>query len=130
MLSAAEASLGERPAAYPLARRALYARAQAGASRSSSSAPAWYTPHMTTHSISAADLEAFRRFCDDVDYFNSIWDQVSEEHPDSYVAVYGGRVVAVRKALNDLIAELEHQGVPRNSAVVRYYSSEPALWIL
>ena len=50
---------------------------------------AWYAIRMATHSISAADLEAFRRFCDDVEYFNSIWDEVCEEHPDSYVAVYG-----------------------------------------
>ena len=85
---------------------------------------------MTTQSISAADLEAFRQFCDDVEYLNSIWEQVCEEHPDCYIAVYGGRIVAVHKVLNDLLAQLDSEGVPRNFTVLRYISSKPELWIL
>ena len=85
---------------------------------------------MTTEGISAPDLAAFRQFCDDVGYFNLVWDEVSKEHPDSYIAVYRGRVVAVHEVLNDLLGQLDREGVPKNFTVVRYASSKSELWIL
>lgn len=85
---------------------------------------------MTMQNTPGPDLAIHRQFCDDVEYFNSIWDQVSKEYPDSYIAVYGGRVVAAHEALNDLLAQMDREGVPRNFTVVRYASSKSELWIL
>ena len=85
---------------------------------------------MTAESALTFNPAIHRQFCDDVEYFNSIWDQVSKEHPDSYIAVYRGRVVAVHEVLNDLLAQMDREGVPRNFTVVRYASSKPELWIL
>ena len=78
----------------------------------------WYTPRMTTHSISAADLEAFRRFCDDVEYLDSHWDRVAETYPDSYVAVYRGEIAAASGTLDEVLAELDDKGVPRAFTVL------------
>ena len=85
---------------------------------------------MTTESALTFNLAIHRQFCADVEYFNSIWDQVSKEHPDSYIAVYGGRVVAAHEALKDLLAQMDREGAPRNFTVVRYASSKSELWIL
>ena len=85
---------------------------------------------MTTESIPAPDLAAFRQFCADVEYLDSHWDRVAETYPDSYIAVYGGRIVAAHEALKDLLAQMDREGAPRNFTVVRYASSKSELWIL
>ena len=85
---------------------------------------------MTTESIPAPDLAAFRHFCADVEYLDSRWDQVAEAYPDSYVAVYQGEVVAVSRTLDEVLAELDDKAVPRAFTVLQYVSSKPALWIV
>ena len=85
---------------------------------------------MTTESIPAPDLAAFRQFCADGDYLSAIWAQVRKEYPDRYVAAYKGEVVASHKTLKGVLAQMDEKGVPKNHAVLRYVSSKPRRMVL
>ena len=85
---------------------------------------------MTTETIPAPDLAAFRQFCNDGDYLTAIWAQVRKQHPDSYVAAYKGEIVAAHKTLKGILAEMDNKGVPKNHAVLRYVSRKPRRMVL
>jgi hypothetical protein len=53
-----------------------------------------------------------------------------DEHPDQWVALYQGRVETFGKTLEELIAELEKKGLPRNDVIVRYIDREEKTLIL
>ena len=70
------------------------------------------------------------QFCKDDDYLASIWEQMIEEHPNCHIAVYKEKIVATGEHLADVLAELDHKGVPRRLAVIQFTSTEPLLVIL
>ena len=84
----------------------------------------------TAESAPAPDLEAHLQFCKDVDYFNSVWPAVRSQHPDRYVAVYKGRVVANHRTLSGVLEAMDADGIPKHQAVLRYIASKPRKMIL
>ena len=74
-----------------------------------------------------ARLEQFRRDCD---YLYSIYDRMLEEHPDEFVAVYHGKVVAAHKTLEGVFAEIRRQGIPPGRAALEFVETNPLPRIL
>ena len=85
---------------------------------------------MTTTSAPSPDRGARLQFREDVDYFNTVWPAVRREHPDRYVAVYKGRVVANHKTLRGVLEAMDAKGVPKHRAVLRYVARKPRKMIL
>lgn len=80
---------------------------------------------MTIEIPNREELDAhFYQFGRDVDYFNSIWQQVKKDYPEQYVAVYRGEIVATHAKLKKLLAVLEGKGVSGKHAVVRFVRSK------
>ncbi|MDE2765811.1 MAG: DUF5678 domain-containing protein, partial [Chloroflexota bacterium] len=61
----------------------------------------------------------------DADYFDSIYEQVLEEHPDEFVAVYHGKVVAAHKTYEGVVAEIKRQGIRVDLAIIRDFETNP-----
>ena len=74
-----------------------------------------------------ASLEQGKR---DSDYFYSIYDRMLEEHPDEFVAVYHGKVVAAHKTLEGAFAEIRRQGIPPGRVVLEFVETNPLPRIL
>ena len=85
---------------------------------------------MTTKGAPDMDWSTFRQFCEDSSYLTSIWPQVRKEHPDHFVAVYEGEIVAANKTLKGVLTEMDGKGIPKNHAVLRYVSKKPRRMIL
>jgi len=73
------------------------------------------------------ELERFRA---DVAYFDEHRRELSEQHPQRWVAIYNQKVVGAAKDLERLIKQLERKGIPRGRAFVDYASEREDLLIL
>ncbi len=85
---------------------------------------------MTTERVPGPDLTEHLQFCADVDFLESDWDQMVEDYPDCFIAVYHGDVVATGSILADVLAELDQLNVPRRLAAIEYAASNPKRMIL
>ena len=85
---------------------------------------------MGTSDVPDMDWPSFLQYCEDSDYLNSILPQMRKEHPDQFVAVYKGEIVATHKTLKGVIAAMDAKGVPKNHSALRYVSKKPRRMIL
>ena len=70
------------------------------------------------------------QFAQDDRYFDSIYDRMLGEHPNEFVAVYRGKVVAAHETYAGIVAEIERQGIPVDRAVIRDIETNPTPLIL
>ena len=73
----------------------------------------------------------YKRFVDDVRYFNDHEAEILKEHPDCWVALFDRKVAASGPDLDNVMLELQKLGItPGEGPVIRYLSTKPTLWVL
>lgn len=84
--------------------------------------------------VEALDLKQMgiemAQFSRDSRYLASIRSELREQHPDCWVAVYGGEVVAAGPVLSEVLSKVVDQGIPRGNVALEYISKEPMMLIV
>jgi CII-binding regulator of phage lambda lysogenization HflD len=75
----------------------------------------------------ARDLRAFSRTAR---IFSSNERRLLKKYPKQWIALYGGKVRASAKSLDEVLSKLKKQGVPANQAIVRYMDTSGRKLIL
>ena len=70
------------------------------------------------------------QYREDAQYFEQHRQELLNEYPDHWLAVYAGRVAATASTLPRLVRCLEKQGLPRGQVFVEYLSRDPDLLIV
>lgn len=73
--------------------------------------------------------EELDRFQDDMAYFDRHREEMLDQYPEKWVAVYKHEVVGAAKALPTLVAQLDRKGL-RGKAFVDYVTEREDLLIL
>ena len=80
--------------------------------------------------LAKLSAETHQQFHTDVEYFNSHWNDLRDAYPNCHVAVYHGRVAAADPKLKGVLKELDNQGIPRNTVLIRFIADPPKRMIL
>jgi hypothetical protein len=75
----------------------------------------------------AQQLEQYRQ---DALYFERHRADLLAQHPDRWVAVYGGVVVATDRSLPRLLKRLDAKGLPRGQVFIEYLATHEDVLIL
>ena len=75
----------------------------------------------------ARELRAFSRTAR---IFSSNEQRLLKKYPKQWVALYGGKVCASAKSLDEVLSKLKQQGVPANQALVWYMDTSGRKLIL
>jgi uncharacterized protein DUF5678 len=75
----------------------------------------------------ARDLRAFSRTAR---IFSSNEQRLLKEYPKQWVALYGGKVRASAKSLDEVLSKLKKQRVPANQAIIWYMDTSGRKLIL
>ena len=73
------------------------------------------------------DLERYRQ---DALYFEAHRQELVDQYPERWVAIYRQQVVGAAKDLGRLIRQLERKGIPRGRAFVEFATDREELLIL
>lgn len=73
------------------------------------------------------DLERFDR---DAAFYEAHREELLQQYPERWVAIYNQEIVGAAEDLKQLIAQLERKGIPRGRAFVEYVTSNEELLIL
>ena len=76
---------------------------------------------------SQRELQRFQR---DVDYFQAHQEELLSKYPDQWVAIYNQQVVGAAQDPEQLLDQLEEQGIPIEHALFEHLSTKEELWIL
>ena len=74
--------------------------------------------------------QELERFNEDMAYFDAHRQEILDQYPERWVAIYDSRVVGTAKNLPRLMAQLERQGIPTGQAFVEYVTGHDDLLIL
>ena len=74
--------------------------------------------------------ERLKRFSKSASLFSSQQNNLITKYPKQWVAVFDGKVVANAKTLDEVLAELLRQGVPKGEAMIRYLERQRRKFIL
>ena len=80
--------------------------------------------------MSTPIVQELERHRNDALYFEERRQELLEQFPDHWIAVYNKEVVATAKRLPQLIRKLDKQGVPRGKVFVEYLSTKDEILIL
>jgi CII-binding regulator of phage lambda lysogenization HflD len=75
----------------------------------------------------ARELRAFSRTAR---IFSSNEQRLLKKYPKQWVALYGGKLRASAKSLDEVLSKLKQQGVPANQAFIRYMDTSGRKLIL
>ncbi|MCH8109490.1 MAG: hypothetical protein IIB15_05110 [Chloroflexi bacterium] len=75
-------------------------------------------------------LEELREYTRLVECMKSLRPGLLEKHPDKWVALANGEVVAVADSLEAVLEELDQRGIQRANAVVEFLDTHPRNMIL
>jgi len=73
------------------------------------------------------ELERFRL---DADYFDQHRQELLQQHPDRWVAIYNQQLVGAAKDIKRLIRQLERKGIPPAQVYREYLTEKEDLLIL
>ena len=74
--------------------------------------------------------EELKRFKRDTSYYEAHRQELLEQYPEQWVAIYEQRVVGTAKNLKRLVAQLQRKGIPQGRAFVEYVTAKEDLLIL
>lgn len=84
-----------------------------------------YTPDGKIHIDEAKFKESFRQVEKDCHFLYAHIPQWMEQYPDMYVAVFQEKLVAVAPTLDELVDQLDANGVPRGFSRLHFLDTEP-----
>lgn len=74
--------------------------------------------------------ESIARFQRDVDYFESRYEQLLQEHPEQWVAIFNQAVVGTDTDFDALLETLDQAGIPIEKALIEHVTAEEDVLIL
>ena len=74
--------------------------------------------------------ESIVRFQRDVDYFESRYEQLLQEHPEQWVAIFNQAVVGTDPDFDALLETLDQAGIPIEKALIEHVTAEEDVLIL
>ncbi len=74
--------------------------------------------------------EDLARFTQDMLYFDEHREELLQQYPDRWVAVYHQQVVGATKDLERLVRQLERKGIPPGRAFIEYLTDAETVLIL
>jgi hypothetical protein len=74
-----------------------------------------------------ADMGRFKR---DVAYYEAKREELLQQYPEQWVAIYNQEVVGAARDLRRLLTQIVKKGVPRGRAFVEYVTDKEELLIL
>lgn len=74
--------------------------------------------------------ESIDRFQRDVDYFESRYEQLLQEHPEQWVAIFNQAVVGTDSDFDALLDALDKAGIPIEKALIEHVTAEEDVLIL
>jgi hypothetical protein len=73
------------------------------------------------------DLERYNRA---LDYYIAHYEEPLQAYPESWVAIYGERVVGADPDHGHLVQDLRRRGIPPNYSFIEFVSAEPIEFVL
>lgn len=73
------------------------------------------------------DLKKFR---DDVLLFMAERPNLARKYPGKWVAFHGGKVVGIADSLDDLLVEIDKQGLQRDAVITQFLSKKKLTMVL
>jgi hypothetical protein len=70
------------------------------------------------------------RFQRDIDYYESHYDELLQQFPEQWVAIYKQRVVGSDDDLDRLLQQLKQEGIPIEKALIEDVTAEEEFLIL
>ena len=74
-----------------------------------------------------AEMEQFHR---DTQYYGAHWEELLEQYPEHWVAIYKEQVVGTSPDARQLLVELKQRGIPIGETLFKYLTHKEELWIL
>lgn len=74
--------------------------------------------------------QELERFHNDAVYFEEHRQELIEQYPDMWIAVYNKQVVGTAKDPKRLLAQLKRKGIPPNEVLREYLSTKEDILIL
>lgn len=71
-----------------------------------------------------------QRFQRDVDYYQAHYEELLEQYPEQWVAIFQEKVVGASPDLEDLLNDLKQHGVPVESVLTEYLTHKDEIWLL
>ena len=78
----------------------------------------------------AAVIDDLHRYREAVTRLASRRARLVRKHPERWVAVRGGDVVAVARTLEDLLRQVDEKGIARRDVIVQFLSRERHIMVL
>ncbi len=81
---------------------------------------------MTTYYLPPDDvlMVEYKQFIKDDQYFKAHWEELKAKYPDSYVAVFKGRVRAASPDREVVLDRLQRKGIPPQNTAIHYVSEK------
>ena len=74
-----------------------------------------------------AELQQFHR---DVEYYRAHWEQLLDQYPEQWVAIFDEQVVGADRDAYRPLANLRERGIPTEKALVKYVTAKDDILIL
>ena len=74
--------------------------------------------------------ESLARFQQDVDYYESCYEELLQQYPEQWIAIYKQRVVGNDTDLDRLLKRLNQAGVPIEKALIEHVTAQDEVFIL
>ena len=71
-------------------------------------------------------LEEFRK---DTQWYRDHYEELREQYPDHWLAVYKEELVAASPDMDEMFDNLKRKGVPATQAYITFLSTEDVIWI-
>ena len=72
------------------------------------------------------ELEAFRK---DTRWYRDHYDELREQYPDQWLAVYDEELVAASPDEDEMFTELKRKHIPATKTYIKYLSTKDEIWI-
>ncbi len=71
-----------------------------------------------------------QRFQRDIDYYQAHYEELLEQYPEQWVAIFNERVVGADPDARKLFNDVKGLGIPLGSTLVKYLTRKDEIWIL
>ena len=71
-----------------------------------------------------------QRFQNDAFYVRDRWEELLQQFPDRWIAVYGQKVVTTARTHKELVAKLRRKGVPPAEAYTKFLATDEPFLIV
>lgn len=74
--------------------------------------------------------ESLTRFQRDIDFYESHYEELLQQFPEQWIAIYKQRVVGNDTDLDQLLQRLRQEGIPIEKALIEHVTAQEEVFIL